>query len=792
MNHQPNHTNGHRQEFFERPRVVVRFHEGIDLSREEEVGDQLEARGLGPWSKLSEAYRGLKLEPLFTAVPQEKIAELQEQAMEMDPTYRPADFGVFFYVDAPPEADLKSLVKELLEWSSVREAYIDQGGPDPVVNAANDPRSGNQGYLDPAPDGIDAEYAWTFTGGDGVGQRLIDLERGWTLNHEDINAHGATILHGTNRPNSQSHGTSVLGEICAVDNSVGCVGIVPNIDSVDVVSYFNSTRPDAILAAITNLSFGEVLLLEAQVYLNGTTLLGPIEAYDAEYEAIRLATALGIIVVEAGGNGTNNGSTPPLNMDTYTTMSGLAILNRDPANPDFRDSGAIIVTAATSTAPHTRLAYAPHGRRIDCYGWGQNINTLSSSAGGATTTYTTSFSGTSGASPIVSGAALAVQGRAESLLGFRFSPKQMRAILSDPANNTPPAASESTQIGVMPDLRGIFDNVFNSAPDIYLRDHVGDTGEPHMGPISASPDIILRPNAVAAPQSAFGAGSGTENDATLGFTAEAGQPNFLYVRVLNQGGSAATNVEATVFWSPVATLVTPDLWTLVGTTTLPSVPIAEQLTVSDGIVWPAAEIPGPGHYCFVGLIGTADDPAPGPADFLNWDNFRRFIRENNNVTWRNFNVENNEPDPALETMEGFRALDFLAPGAPDKARYMALELIGKLPEGARLLLEVPLSFYDYLHERHQLGRVKVDRARGVALIPLLAQGRTRFGEILFPAKSRTALRLLVHIPEEMRDGIYQIVARQLFEREEVGRVTWHLEPEALIRKRREAARRLEG
>src|SRR3954469_3339845 len=66
-----------------------------------------------------------------------------------------------------------------------------------------------------------------------------------------------------------------------------------------------------------------------------------------------------------------------------------------------------------------------------------------------------------------------------------------------------------------------------------------------------------------------------------GSTAEIGQDNLIYVRVLNQGGSAATNVEATVFWAPVATLVTPDLWTLVGTTILPNVPIAEQVTVSD-------------------------------------------------------------------------------------------------------------------------------------------------------------------------------------------------------------------
>lgn len=767
---------------FERPRVVVRFRDGIKLSDQAEPGEQIERLGIGPWNKLMQEFPGLKLSPVFTYLKRGDLQELTRRAMEMDPTYTQADFGVFYYVDAPPETDLVALAKTLLRWSSVQEAYIDQAGPDPVVNAADDPRAVNQGYLDPAPDGIDAEYAWTFAGGDGAGQRFIDLERGWTLTHEDIAAHGATLLHGTLLDTSRAHGTSVLGEICAVDNTVGCVGIVPNIASVNVVSYNGSTRPDAILAAITNLSFGDVLLLEAQVSLNGTTLLGPIEAYDAEYEAIRLATALGIIVVEAGGNGTDNGSTPPLNMDTYTTLAGKAILNRDPANPDFRDSGAIIVTAASSTAPHTRLAYAPHGKRIDCYAWGQNINTLSSDAGGSTTAYTSGFNGTSGASPIITGAALAVQGRAEAQLHFRFSPRQMRATLSNSATGTPPATTETTQISVMPNLHSIFDTIFNTAPDVYLRDFVGDTGEPHMGAISASPDIILRPVAVADPQVTFGAGSGTENNATLGSTAEIGQDNFIYVRVLNQGGSPAINVEATVFWSPVATLVTPDLWTLVGTTIIPNVPIGEQLTVSDAIVWDQAAIPGPGHYCFVGLIGNAADPAPGPADFLNWDNFRRFIRENNNVTWRNFNVEDNDPDVEDPTVpKGFKALKFLAPGAPDKARYMALEVIGKLPDGARSLLEVPLGFYELLQKCHQFD-VSIDRKRGVALIPLNPYGRTCFGEVLFPAKSRTALRLLVQIPEEQRKATYRIAVRQIWEAEEVGRVTWQLQPKQAIEK----------
>ncbi len=762
---------------FDRPRVVIRFRDGVALDGGADVEGQIERSGIGPWKKLCETFPDVKLSPVFTHLGTDELQRLTRRAMQQDPTYRAADFAAFYYADTPPETDRVALVKTLLQWNSVETAYIDQAGPDPLVTPSDDPRFVNQGYLDPAPDGIDAEYAWGFPGGDGELQGFIDMERGWTLDHEDIAAHGATLLHGTLLNSSRSHGTSVLGEVCAVDNSIGCVGIVPNIAAVNVVSFNGSTRPNAILAAIANLSFGEVLLLEAQVWLNGTSLLGPIEAYDAEYEAIRLATALGIVVVEAGGNGTNNGSTPPLNMDTYTTLAGQAILNRDPANPDFRDSGAIIVTAASSAAPHTRLAYAPHGKRIDCYAWGQGINTLNSDDMGATDTYTTSFSGTSGASPIITGAALAVQGRAEALMGTRFSPRQLRGILSDPATGTPPAATEATQIRVMPNLRSIFDMVFNSAPDLYIRDFVGDTGEPHTGAISASPDIILRPTAVADPQLAFGAGSGTENDATLGYTAEAGQDNFIYVRMLNQGGSAATDVTATVYWSQVATLVTPDMWTLVGTTGLASVPVGEQLTVAPAITWNAASIPGPGHYCFVGLIGNAAAPAPGPADFLDWDNFTRFIRENNNVTWRNFNVENNDPDTGDPSVpKGFKALRFLMPGAPDRARHMALELALKLPEGAKGLLEVPLVFHELLKHTHQVGRIDIDRERKVARIPVNPHGRTYLGEILLPARSRTALRLLVRIPDGARNSRHQVIARQIWQQQEVGRVTWQLQP----------------
>jgi hypothetical protein len=763
----------------EKPRVVVQFRPEVRIPYEDGAEAELERLNAGPWSKLRAEFPGITLKPMIRTTPPDAVQKLVDRAREMDRTYVPGHFLGYFYIESDNLLDLHRLAATLRSWPSVLTAYVDIPAPDPVVNPADDPRSPNQGYLDPAPDGIDAEYAWGFPGGAGAGQQIIDLERGWTFNHEDLAAHNVTLLHGVLLDSSRSHGTAVLGELCAVDNALGCVGIVPEIADVDVVSYNGSTRVDAIFAALPHLTFGSVLLLEAQVTVDGANLLGPIEAFDAEFDAIRLATALGVIVVEAGGNGTNNGSTPPLAMDTFVDPMGRQIFN--PASADFRDSGAIIVTAATSTAPHTRMVWAPHGQRIDCYAWGQNINTCDSTNAGATTVYQTGFGGTSGASPIVSGAVLAIQGMAEAHFGFRFSPAQMRDIIRDPANGTAAAATETTTIRQMPDLRKVIDgDVLGLAPDLYLRDFVGDTGEPHTGSVSSSPDIILRPTAVANPQTAFGAGSGTENDATLGSTVEAGQNNFIYARVLNQGGSNAANATVTVYWSEVATLVTPDLWTLIGSATLPVVPTGEVLTVSPGITWPAASIPGPGHYCFVGLVGHPGDPAPTPGDLLNWSNFTVFVRANNNVTWRNFNVEDNDPELDKGTPIGFVPLPFLAPGAPDIARPMQLELQARLPSRAKLLWEMPLAFLDQLPGR--LPHALIDLKHKVARVPMRPSGDYLLPAVLFPARSRTRMRMLVHIPKDLRDQRYQLAVRQLWEGQEVGRVTWILAPGVRSRK----------
>src|SRR4029079_17396838 len=166
---------------------------------------------------------------------------------------------------------------------------------------------------------------------DGSGVGFVDMERGWTLNHEDLVAAGITIISGINNDYT-GHGTSVLGAVVIADNAIGGVGIAP-FASARVVSQWRDASTyntaEAILSAAAVMKSGDVLLLEAQT--TSSTMSGylPVEVEQATFDAIQYATSNGIIVVEAGGNGSND-------LDTYKDSNGKFILNRN--SNDFRDS----------------------------------------------------------------------------------------------------------------------------------------------------------------------------------------------------------------------------------------------------------------------------------------------------------------------------------------------------------------------------------------------------------------------------------------------------------------------
>ena len=287
--------------------------------------------------------------------------------------------------------------------------------------------------------------------------------------------------------------------------------------------------PDAIIDAVANMAFGDVLLLEAQeTDPVGGAYFWPVEIADATYDAIRLATALGIVVVEAGCNGSYD-------LDSYTNLSGKKIFDRTSA--DFRNSGQSwsapalppLRTAVSDFLTTAIVSIAMHGEKTST----QPVQTALARTIRCIPVFLTAHRVHRRSSL---GQSLIVQAIAQTSLGYRFSPRALRKILT--TNGTASATPATDKIGVMPDLRAnITGNQINLAPDLYLRDYVGNSGNPTSGMVSSSPDIIVRQAAVANPAASYGAGSGTENNPALSQDVNTGHDNFVYVRLLNRGGS---------------------------------------------------------------------------------------------------------------------------------------------------------------------------------------------------------------------------------------------------------------
>ena len=316
-------------------------------------------------------------------------------------------------------------------------------------------------------------------------------------------------------------------------------------------------------------------------------------------------------------------------------------------------------------------------------------------------------------------------------------------------------------------------------PSLYLRHNLDDDGTSQIGPLSSSPDIIVKNNSVANPQATYSTPASINSDTESDPDVIAGQDNFVYLRVWNRG-TDATNVTATVYWSPPATLVTPNLWNLIGSSSFADVPSGNIVKVSTpGITWGSANIPLPGHYCFVATVGNAADPAPNPGTFNTFNDFVNYIYAHNNITWRNFNVVSLGQHRVGGHFGGFIPLRFLINGAWDKPHEFAFDIIAQLPAGSRMALEVPhwlghgiRPAHSNLEEHEDADTDPDDRRR--VRIPLHPSGFARVGQVELRAGTAAASHLLVQIPAEHRKRPYEIAIRQLYAGREVGRITWRL------------------
>lgn len=309
--------------------------------------------------------------------------------------------------------ELSNMLEELPGIILARPVPLPQLPPTPDFQAF-------QGYLKAVsftPTGIDAIYAWTQAGGNGAGVTVCDLEYSWNYNHHDIlKASGSQINSYVYDPfpaDSCNHGTAVIGMLVSDFNGWGTTGICHGAALKTCGTYYGTyptwNVPGAMTVAISNLSAGDVILLEQQwEYVPGSYDYIPIEwwlnyspnaqTYNGVYAAIQTAVANGIHVVEAGGNGVNGGG---VDMDAMNW---------------FGDSGSMIVGGGGvypgGTWPggnRQRLAYSNYGSRFTCQAWGEDVVTTGYGTlyniEGINRYYASGFSGTSSASPIVAGAA---------------------------------------------------------------------------------------------------------------------------------------------------------------------------------------------------------------------------------------------------------------------------------------------------------------------------------------------------------------------------------------------------
>ncbi|HEY8076322.1 MAG TPA: S8 family serine peptidase, partial [Labilithrix sp.] len=170
------------------------------------------------------------------------------------------------------------------------------------------------------------------------------------------------------------------------------------------------------------------------------------------------ATARGVVVIEAAGNGAED-----LDHPAYERK-----LDRKK-----RDSGAIMVGAGAPAlagwTDRSRLDFSNYGSRVDVQGWGRMVATLDygdlQGCDAARRKYTSTFGGTSSASPIVAGAALLVESIVKTENGCPMKPKELRTLLAEtgsPQTNGPHGSTKQN-IGPRPDLAAAIERALQTS-----------------------------------------------------------------------------------------------------------------------------------------------------------------------------------------------------------------------------------------------------------------------------------------------------------------------------------------
>lgn len=446
-----------------RDRVVVKLHDAVELQLPASKPGTAPARRFiaasgAPATGALAALNALLADPSVRGIrphfslDAQRLRELHANA-EARSCRGLARLESYFWIDLADGSRGEELATRLNRSPLVEVAFLP-----PIPRDADNPPAtadfeAGQGYLEPASaGGIDAKFAWSVDGGRGAGMRVIDVEANWNVNHEDlpppfwfsgtpglneisdfvdngdINTHHGTAVAGILVARADGHGVSGI----AADARWGAASVI-TLDSLRHVlrgasALHDASVADAIVRATGQLAPGDAILIEQHSPGPATATscpcnctqfeFVPMEYFPDSFDAIATATASGIVVVEAAGNGSVDLDRPEYEGRFDRTL---------------RDSGAILV-GATDPASLTPACFTNRGSRVDVNGWGGGVSStgfgdIKANGSDVNQFYTTTFSGTSSASPIVAGAVLALQGALKASGHGVLTPEQARDVL---------------------------------------------------------------------------------------------------------------------------------------------------------------------------------------------------------------------------------------------------------------------------------------------------------------------------------------------------------------------------
>lgn len=390
---------------------------------------------------------GVEVTPLFGASPERLRAERAEA--ERLSGYAQPDLTRWLVVRSPTRATGERLAAELTQDPAVvfvQAALRLSAGAAPSTpsTAPRDPDDPLQGYLDAAPAGVDARFAWSQSGGRGDRVTVGVVDVGFDTDHVDLDRADAAISLTPYPAGDPRHGTHVLGILAADDDGQGIVGIA----SASALRYSTSgddtaEGANALNGLTQSMRGGDVVSISQGVCPESDCQpVIPLVYSSAAREALNLAASRGIIMVVSGGNCT---PTCGADLDLYADRLGGGAPQAIVVGAG--NSPPVSLCNSEDGAARTRVLSSNFDGRVDLQGWGTCVYTT------ARDDEYTYWGFTSAATPVVAGAAALLSSIAEATRGLNLSGDQVRRLFRS-SGSAQVFDGRAGTIGPLPNLRG--------------------------------------------------------------------------------------------------------------------------------------------------------------------------------------------------------------------------------------------------------------------------------------------------------------------------------------------------